>query len=60
VELTVAVSLIAVPCTVPAVTCTTTGKLALPTARLGFVHVIVPAVPAVGRVQDQPVGMGVS
>jgi hypothetical protein len=60
VELTVAVSLIAVPCTVPAVTCITTGKLALPTAKLGFVQVIVPAIPAVGKVQDQPVGMGVS
>ena len=59
-ELMVAVSLIAVPGAVPALTFTTTGKLAVPAAKLGSVHVIVPAAPAVGRVHDQPVGTGVS
>jgi hypothetical protein len=59
VEPTVAVSLIAVPCGVPAVTFTTTGKLAVPAAKLGFVQVIVPALPTVGRTQDQPLGIGV-
>jgi hypothetical protein len=56
-ELVVAVSLIAVPAAVPAVTFKTTGKLAVPGAKLGFVQVIVPAAPTVGSVQDQPVGM---
>jgi hypothetical protein len=56
----VAVSLIAVPDAVPVVTFTTTGKLAVPVAKLGSVHVMVPAVPAVGRVHDHPVGTGVS
>lgn len=56
-EVTVAVSLIAVPAAVPAVTFTTTGKLADPTARLGFVQVMVPALPTAGRVQDHPLGI---
>jgi hypothetical protein len=47
-ELTVTVLLIAVPCTVPAVTCSTTEKVVDPEAKLGLEHVIVPAVPAVG------------
>jgi hypothetical protein len=59
-ELAVAVSFTAVPAAVPAVTFTTTGKLAVPGAKLGFVQVIVPAVPAVGRVHDHPLGMGVN
>jgi hypothetical protein len=59
-ELTVAVSLIAVPAGVPAVTFRITGKLAVPAAKLGFVQVIVPAFPAIGVVQDHPVGNGVS
>jgi hypothetical protein len=60
VELTVTVSLIAVPAAVPAVTFKITGKLADPTAKLGFVQLIVPALPTVGRVQDHPLGIGVS
>jgi hypothetical protein len=59
-ELTVAVSLMAVPAGVPAVTFTTAGKLAEPVAKLGFVQVIVPALPATGRVQDHPPGIGVN
>ena len=59
-ELAVAVSLIAVPAGVPAVTFTTTGKLAVPGAKLGFVQVIVPAVPAVGSVHDHPPGIGIN
>ena len=59
-ELMVAVSLMAVPAAVPAVTFTTTGKLAVPTAKLGLVQVMVPAAPTAGRVQDHPVGIGVS
>ena len=55
-ELIVAVSLIAVPAAVPAVTLTTTGKLAVPGAKLGFVQVIVPALPTAGVVQDHPAG----
>lgn len=53
-ELTVTVSLIAVPCTVPAVTCSTTEKVVDPAAKLGLEHVIVPAVPAVGVEHDHP------
>src|SRR5579862_1107091 len=59
-ELTVAVSFTAVPAAVPAVTFTTTGKLAVPGAKLGFVQVIVPALPAVGSVHDHPLGIGVN
>jgi hypothetical protein len=59
-ELIVAVSLIAVPATVPAVTFSTTGKLAVPGAKLGFVHVMVPALPTVGSMHDHPPGTGVS
>jgi hypothetical protein len=57
-ELTVTVSLIAVPAAVPAVTFTTTGKLAVPAAKLGFVQEIVPAAPTVGSVHDHPLGIG--
>ena len=59
-ELAVAVSLIAVPAAVPAFTFTITGKLADPTAKLGLVQVMLPAAPAVGKVQDHPVGIGVN
>src|ERR1700722_3312092 len=59
-ELTVTVSLIAVPAGVPAVTLRITGKLADPTAKLGLVQLIVPALPTVGRVQDHPLGIGVN
>ena len=44
-ELTVAVSLIAVPAAVPAVTLTTSVKLAAPGAKLGFVQLMAPAPP---------------
>ena len=47
-ELTVAVSLIAVPAAVPAFTCRTTVKLAVPDARLESVQVMVPEDPTVG------------
>src|SRR5216683_4008594 len=59
-ELMLAVSVITVPEGVPAVTFTTTGKLAVPGAKLGFVQVIVPAVPAVGSVHDHPPGIGIN
>jgi hypothetical protein len=59
-ELTVAVSLITVPAAVPAVTFTTTGKLAVPGAKLGFVQLMTPALPTAGSVQDHPLGSGVS
>jgi hypothetical protein len=58
-EVIVAVSLTAVPAAVPAVTLTTTGKLAVPGTKLGFVQVIVPALPTAGVVQDHPPGTGV-
>ena len=54
VEVAVTVSLIAVPATAAAMTFSLTVKLALPTAKLGLLHVMVPAVPAVGVVQDHP------
>jgi hypothetical protein len=53
-ELTVAVSLIAVPAAVPALTLTTTVKLPLPGATDGFVHVIVPVPPTAGVTQLHP------
>jgi hypothetical protein len=59
-EFAVAMSLIAVPAVVPGSTFTTTGKLAVPGAKLGFVQVIVPVVPAIGRMQDHPLGSGVN
>ena len=59
VEFTSAVSLIAVPAAVPAVTFTTTVKVTVPVAKLGLVQVIVPALPTAGRMQDQPLGIGV-
>lgn len=55
-ELTEAVSLIAVPAAVPAVTLSATVKLAEPAAKLGLVQLIVPALPTVGVLQDQPAG----
>ena len=60
VELTVAVSLIAVPAAVPAATPTITGKLAVPVAKLGLVQVMLPVPPAVGSMQDHPPGIGVN
>ena len=53
-ELTVAVSLTAVPAAVPAFTFSAKVKLALPTAKLGLVQVMVPALPTAGVTQDQP------
>ncbi len=47
-EPAVAVSLIAVPAAVPAFTCSTTVKLAVPGAKVGFVQVMVPAKPMAG------------
>jgi hypothetical protein len=49
-----AVSAIAVPAAVPALTDTTTGNVTLPLAKLGFVQVIVAP-----RTQAQPAGIGV-
>src|SRR3977135_3834797 len=57
-ELMVAVSVITVPEGVPAFTFTTTGKLAVPDAKLGFVQVIVPALPTVGSMHAHPTGIG--
>jgi len=47
-EVTVAVSLIAVPGVAVALTVTATEKLAVPTAKLGLVQVMVPVLPRVG------------
>src|SRR5438105_90698 len=56
-ELTVTVSLIAVPAAVPAVTFSTKEKLPDPGATLGFVQVIVPVPPTAGTVpQVHPTG----
>lgn len=55
-ELTVAVSLIAVPAAVPAFTFTATVKLAVPGAKLGSVQVMVPVAPTAGLVHDHPTG----
>jgi hypothetical protein len=55
-EVTVTVSLIAVPAGVPATTATAIEKLAVPTAKLGLVQVMVPVLPTVGAVHDHPVG----
>ena len=52
-ELIVAVSVITVPAAVPALTFTTTGKLAEPGAKLGFVQVIVAP-----NTHAQPAGTG--
>jgi hypothetical protein len=57
-ELMVAVSVITVPAGVPATTFTTTGKLAVPDAKLGFVQVIVPALPTTGSAHPHPGGIG--
>jgi len=57
-EPTVTVSFTGVPAAVPAVTVNTTGKLAVPGAKLGFVQLIVPGFPTVGVVQDHPLGIG--
>jgi len=57
-ELMFAVSVITVPEGVPAFTFTTTGKLAVPDAKLGFVQVIVPALPTAGSPHAHPTGIG--
>lgn len=56
VELIVAVSLIAVPCGVPAVTFTTTVNVPAPGATLGFVQLMVPVPPTTGVEQAHPAG----
>lgn len=56
-ELMVAVSLIAVPAAVPAVTFTATVKLADPAAKLGLVQVICPVLPTAGVTHDHPAAM---
>jgi hypothetical protein len=53
----VAVSFTGVPAGVLAVTASTTGKLAVPGAKLGFEQLIVPAVPTVGVEHVQPLGI---
>jgi hypothetical protein len=58
-EPTVAVSLIAVPAAVPAFTCKAKVKLlevVEPPPKVGFVHVIVPALPTAGVAHDHPAG----
>jgi hypothetical protein len=55
-ELTVAVSLTAVPAAVPEATCNANVNVADPTAKLAFVQLMVPAAPVAGVVQVQPVG----
>src|ERR1700680_2475896 len=57
-ELMVAVCVISVPGGVPAFTFITTGKLAVPNAKLGFVQVIVPALPTAGSMHAHPPGIG--
>jgi hypothetical protein len=57
VVLTDTTSLMLVPAAVPAVTFRTTGKLAVPTAKLGSLQLIVPELPTVGRVHDHPAGI---
>jgi hypothetical protein len=59
-ELTVAISVMVVPCVVPGLTFNTTGKLAVPAAKLESVQIIVPELPTEGRIQDHPAGTGVS
>ena len=57
VELTVAVSLMGVPCTVPATTFTTKVNAPAPGATLGFVQLMFPVPPTAGRVpQVHPAG----
>src|SRR5580692_1155872 len=58
-ELTVAVSLIAVPAAVPALTCNTSVKLAGPGAKLALVQVMTPADPTAGVTQAQPPGAAI-
>lgn len=55
-ELTVTVSLIAVPGRVPAVTFTPTVNVPAPGAKLGSVQVIAPAEPTAGVTHDHPAG----
>src|ERR1700735_5296892 len=55
-EATAATSLMAVPAAVPAVTVSTTVKLAEPAAKLGLVEVMVPALPPDGALHDHPAG----
>jgi hypothetical protein len=56
-ELTVTVSLTAVPAEVPAVTFTPIVKLELPAAKLGLVQLMAPTLPTAGVVHDHPAGM---
>lgn len=56
-ELTVTVSLIAVPAAVPAFTLTFTVKLEEPDAKLGSVQLMVPVLPTAGVVHDHPAGI---
>jgi hypothetical protein len=55
-ELTVAISLIAVPAVALPLTFSFTVKLADPAAKLGLVQLMVPALPAAGVLHDHPVG----
>jgi len=59
-ELTVAVSLIAVPAGVAAATRTFSVNVADPVANVGLLQVIVPALPTMGAEHDHPLGIGVS
>jgi hypothetical protein len=52
----VAVSFTAVPAAVLPATATTTGKLAVPGAKLGFVQLMVPAAPTAGVEHVHPLG----
>ena len=55
-EVTLAVLLIAVPAAVPAVTLSTTVKVADPAAKVGLVQLMVPVPPTEGVVHDQAPG----
>jgi len=55
-ELTVTVFVMVVPEAVPALTCTTSGKLVVPSARLAIVQVSVPVPPTTRVLQLQPTG----
>src|SRR3977135_1441932 len=59
IELTVAVSVIRVPCAVFVFTFTVSTKVALtPLFKVAMVHVIAPLAPTAGVVHDQPAGVG--
>lgn len=55
-ELTEAISLIAVPAAVPAVTLSATVNVPEPAAKLGLVQLMVPALPTDGVLHDHPAG----